>query len=73
MFKNIYKLAYELYLENLSKYHYEDPKTLEFFITYREHNDYKDFFNEAYFIIFKQRTDKIIKLKENIRNKKYDK
>ena len=69
--KDIYDLAYELYVKDINKYKYEKLHTKDFFLAYRDHSDYVDYFTEAYKIIYTDRIDKINKLKDNIFQKKH--
>lgn len=64
--KDIYDLAYELYLEDVNYYKYEKAHEKDFFIAYREHPDYYDYFVEAYKRLYEDRKNKINKLKDNI-------
>jgi len=67
--KDFHDLAYELYVEDINKYKYEKLHTKDFFLAYREHADYIDYFTEAYRIIYVDRINKINKLKDKIYEK----
>lgn len=67
--KDIHDLAYDLYVEDINKYKYEKLHTKEFFLAYREHPDYIDYFTEAYRILYEDRVNKINNLKYKIYEK----